>query len=108
MGTRKVTYGTAAEAEGPSPCPETQNARPGPSRGGLAGSLTMRPGPTDGSRMLFWFGPSGPAGEALFAEAERNARLAAERIERNPWTHEYRRVKAEVERTGDASLFADF
>jgi hypothetical protein len=58
--------------------------------------------------MLFWLGPSGPAGEALFAEAERNAGLAAERIERNPWTHEYRRVRAEVERTGDESLFADF
>ena len=29
----------------------------------------------------------------------------AERVERNPWiSHEYRRVKAEVERTGDDSL----
>lgn len=37
-----------------------------------------------------------------------NARTWGERIERNPWTHEYRRVKAEVERTGDDSLYVDF
>jgi hypothetical protein len=39
---------------------------------------------------------------------QRNMRLTAERIARNPWTHEYRRVKAEVERTGDETLFEDF
>ena len=26
----------------------------------------------------------------------------------DPWQHEYRRVAAEVERTGNQSLFADF
>ena len=45
---------------------------------------------------------------ALAVELERNMRAFAERVERNPWTHEYRRVKAEVERTGDDSLFVDF
>ena len=44
----------------------------------------------------------------MIAMDDINAQLAAERIERNPWTHEYRRVKAEVELTGDKSLFADF
>jgi hypothetical protein len=42
------------------------------------------------------------------AELQRNGRRFAERAERNPWVHEYRRVKAEVDRTGDESLFADF
>jgi hypothetical protein len=45
---------------------------------------------------------------ALAVELERNMRAFAERVERNPCTHEYRRVKAEVERTGDDSLFVDF
>jgi hypothetical protein len=44
----------------------------------------------------------------LLPEMVEKARTWDERIERNPWTHEYRRVKAEVERTGDDSLFADF
>ena len=30
------------------------------------------------------------------------------RAEHDPWKHEYRRVAAEVERTGNQSLFADF
>lgn len=42
------------------------------------------------------------------AELQENGRAFAERAERNPWIHEYRRVKAEVERTGDESLYADF
>jgi hypothetical protein len=29
-------------------------------------------------------------------------------MESNPWIHEYRRVKAEVERAGDDSLYVDF
>jgi hypothetical protein len=42
------------------------------------------------------------------AELQRNGRRFAEAAERSPWIHEYRRVKAEVERSGDVSLFADF
>jgi hypothetical protein len=45
---------------------------------------------------------------AMARHVRSNMRNFAERIERNPWTHEYRRVKAEVERTGDDSLFVDF
>ena len=58
--------------------------------------------------MMYWIGPPGPARDALIAEFERNMQAAAERIERNPWVHELRRVRAEVERTGDETLFADF
>lgn len=47
-------------------------------------------------------------GWAMDRHIRRNVRAAVERIERNPWTHELRRVRAEVERTGDESLFADF
>jgi hypothetical protein len=32
----------------------------------------------------------------------------ADRAFTEQWIHEYRRVKAEVERTGDDTLFADF
>ena len=45
---------------------------------------------------------------ALLAELNANARALAESAENNPWIHEYRRVKAEVERTGDETLYADF
>ena len=58
--------------------------------------------------MMYWIGPPGPAGDTLLAEAKRNMQAAAERIERNPWTYELRRVRAEVERTGDESLYEDF
>jgi hypothetical protein len=44
----------------------------------------------------------------MLRHIRRNQRAFVERAERNPWIHEYRRVKAEVERTGDDSLFADF
>ena len=57
--------------------------------------------------MLYWIGPPGPAGDACFAEVERMVQTA-ENIKRDPWIYEYRRVKAEVERTGDETLFADF
>jgi hypothetical protein len=40
--------------------------------------------------------------------ARRAQRRAVENIERNPWVHEYRRVRAEAERTGDETLYADF
>jgi hypothetical protein len=46
-------------------------------------ALTMRSGPTDAGRMLFWIGPPGAAGDALIAEVERNAQLTVKRIERN-------------------------
>ena len=39
---------------------------------------------------------------------QRSQRAFVRRAEANPWIHEYRRVKAEAERTGDDSLFADF
>jgi hypothetical protein len=38
----------------------------------------------------------------------RTLRLSAERAEHDPWQHEYRRVVAAVERTGDESLFVDY
>ena len=41
-----------------------------------------------------------PCGDAQF--------LAAERIERNPWTHVLRIVKAEAERTDDPTLIDAF
>ena len=45
---------------------------------------------------------------SLLRQFKRNARNAAERIKYDPWQHEYRRVAAEVERTGNESLFADY
>ena len=48
------------------------------------------------------------AGRVLFEEFQNNACAAAERIKYDPWQREYRRVAAEVERTGNRSLFADF
>jgi hypothetical protein len=44
----------------------------------------------------------------MLRHIRRSQRAFVERAERNPWIHEYRAVKAEVERTGDDSLFADF
>ena len=41
-------------------------------------------------------------------QIRRNVRATVERIESNPWVHELRRTRAEVERTGDDSLYADF
>jgi hypothetical protein len=45
---------------------------------------------------------------AMARHVRSNVRNFAEQAERNPWIHEYRRVKAEVERTGEDSLYADF
>jgi hypothetical protein len=42
---------------------------------------------------------------ALFEETQNNARRSVAKAERDP---EYRRVAAEVERTGNQSLFADY
>ena len=41
------------------------------------------------------------------AKASRQSRRD-DRAFTKQWIHEYRRVKAEVERTGDDSLYADF
>ena len=48
------------------------------------------------------------AREILRAELRDAGARFAEKIERNPWTHEWRRVKAEHDRTGDDRLFEDF
>jgi hypothetical protein len=45
---------------------------------------------------------------SLLRRFKRNARNAAERVKYDPWQREYRRVAAEVERTGNQSLFVDF
>ena len=45
---------------------------------------------------------------SLLRQFKRNLRDLPKSIEANPWTHEFRRVRAEVERTGNRSLFADF
>ena len=45
---------------------------------------------------------------SLLRQFKRNLRDLPKRIENDPWVHEYRRVKAEVERTGNDALFADF
>jgi hypothetical protein len=37
----------------------------------------------------------------MLRHIRRNQRAFVGRAETNPWIHEYRRVKAEVERTGD-------
>jgi hypothetical protein len=54
--------------------------------------------------MLYWVGPPGPAGDDCFAEAERMAQTAAERIKRDPWIQVFRLVKAEAERVDDGKL----
>ena len=52
--------------------------------------------------------PDPEASRAFFVQMGARAGRAAERSEHDPWIQEYRRVKAEVERTGNESLFADF
>jgi hypothetical protein len=52
--------------------------------------------------------PDPEVSRAYFEEMGVNAAKAAERAEHNPWILEYRRVAAEVERTGKQSLFADY
>jgi hypothetical protein len=52
--------------------------------------------------------PTTRAQRALVAQFQRNARLAAERIERSPWTLGIRAVLAEAERTGDRAPIDDF
>jgi hypothetical protein len=47
-------------------------------------------------------------GRELLRQFKRNARYNAERVKYDPWQHERRRVAAEVERTGNESLWADF
>ena len=54
------------------------------------------------------YAPDEEAGRALFEEMQNNARRSVEKAEHDPWIHEYRRVAAEVERTGNQSLFADY
>ena len=54
------------------------------------------------------YAPDEEAGRALVEEFKNNMRISTERAERNPWVHECRRVRAEVERTGDESLWVDF
>jgi hypothetical protein len=49
-----------------------------------------------------------PLARSLLRQFKRNARDMAKRIESNPWTHECRRVRADVERTGNESLWVDF
>jgi hypothetical protein len=43
----------------------------------------------------------------LIAQFQRNARLAAERIERSPWTLGIRAARAEAELTGSREVFDD-
>jgi hypothetical protein len=52
--------------------------------------------------------PDPEVSRAYFEEMGARAGRAAERSEHDPWIQEYRRVKAEVERTGDQSLYADY
>ena len=47
------------------------------------------------------------AQQALVAQFQRNARLAAERIERSPWTLGIRAARAEAELTGTNEAFDD-
>jgi hypothetical protein len=47
------------------------------------------------------------AQRALIAQFQRNARLAAERIERSPWTLGIRAARAEAEFTGSHQAFDD-
>jgi hypothetical protein len=46
--------------------------------------------------------------DGRFSEFQRSMRLAVERIESNPWTHELRAALGESERTGDTKLIDDF
>ena len=52
--------------------------------------------------------PDPEASRAYFEAMGARAGRAAERSEHDPWILEYRRVAAEVERTGDQSFFADY
>lgn len=52
--------------------------------------------------------PESAEGRELRDQMVRNLRAFEKRVESNPWTFELRRVRAEVERTGDQSLYADF
>ena len=52
--------------------------------------------------------PDPEVSRAYFEETGARASRAAERAEHDPWIHEYRRVAAEVARTGNHSLFVDF
>jgi hypothetical protein len=45
---------------------------------------------------------------ALIAQFEDGGRRFAERVEKNPWTHELRAVLAEYERTGAYGPVEDF
>ena len=54
------------------------------------------------------YAPDEEEGRALVEEFQNNAHLSAERVKYDPWQREYRRVAAEVERTGNQSLFMDF
>jgi hypothetical protein len=47
------------------------------------------------------------AQRALAAQFQRNARLAAERIEHSPWTFGIRAARAEAELTGNHEAFDD-
>ena len=49
-----------------------------------------------------------PDEEAGRACSKRCKTMRADRLRRRSMIHEYRRVAAEVERTGNQSLFADF
>ena len=49
-----------------------------------------------------------PLARSLLRQFKRNLRDLPKHVESNPWVHEYRRVKAEVDRTGNESLYADF
>ena len=51
--------------------------------------------------------PTTRAQRALAAQFQRNARLAAERIERSPWTLGIRAARAEAELTGSREAFDD-
>ena len=52
--------------------------------------------------------PDPEASRAYFEAMGARAGRAAERSEHDPWILEYRRVAAEVKRTGNQSLFADY
>jgi hypothetical protein len=52
--------------------------------------------------------PDPEVSRAYFEEMGARAGRAAERSEHDPWILEYRRVAAEVKRTGNQSLFADY
>lgn len=45
---------------------------------------------------------------AMLRHIRRNEKAFIRKVESDPWIAEYRAVKAEVERTGDDALYADF